>query len=439
MDWQSYYKSKLVTSEEAVKVVNSGDTVSTGLCLGGASRLLLDALINRHDELEGVVITDAAGIWPTKLYDTEYMKAIDGKMNFITPYSLIHARKILGAQCADFLPCTAGDVAWKILDRANIFMIMVSPPNKEGYVNLGLSNFMSRDIIRYRDKSGIRAVIAEVNDQVPIVYGDNWIHVSEIDYFVENSTPMFVFKRGAPSEQEQAIAKNVLDIINDGDTIQIGFGGVSEAVSAGLDTKKDLNIFTELLPATLPDLIRKGIVTNRTNSFKKGVTVGSFGFGDEAFYDFVNNNPLVELYPSSQVVNPILIAQQPNMVAINNALLIDLSGQICSEGLGHRQISGSGGQPDFQVGAYHAKNGRACTLLTSARTLSDGSIASSIVADLPAGTPVTVARNFADIVITEYGVARLRNKSRRERAEALIAIAHPSLRDELKFQAKKIF
>ncbi len=318
-------------------------------------------------------------------------------------------------------------------------MVMVSPPDEDGNVNLGISNFYNLDVIRNRKINNIRLLIGEVNEHVPVVHGDNSVHVSEFDFFVENSTPMIDFPIAAPNPQEKAIADQVIGLINDGDTLQLGIGGIPDAVAAGLCGKKDLGIFTEMLPNTLPELMNKGIVTNINSVFKKGVTIGSFGMGNAEFYTFVNGNPLVELYPSSLIVNPITISKQPNMMAINNALLVDLTGQICAEGFGHRQISGSGGQPDCHIGAYHAKNGRACTLITSAREIGKGVLNSSIVAELPPGTPVTIARNFADTIITEYGFAELRNKSRRERAEALIRIAHPQFREELTNQAREIF
>ncbi len=372
MAWKAEYDSKVISNEEAVRKVRSGDTVALGLCLGGVSRCLIGPLLARYAELNDVVITDAAAVWPSKLNDLDYLQKISGHIQYATYFGMKGSRKILKENAADFIPCTASDSAKKILSRSDVFMVMVSPPDEDGNVNLGISNFYNLDVIRNRKINNIRLLIGEVNEHVPGVHGDNSVHVSEFDFFVENSTPMIDFPIAAPNPQEKAIADQVIGLINDGDTLQLGIGGIPDAVAAGLCGKKDLGIFTEMLPNTLPELMNKGIVTNINSVFKKGVTIGSFGMGNAEFYTFVNGNPLVELYPSSLIVNPITISKQPNMMAINNALLVDLTGQICAEGFGHRQISGSGGQPDCHIGAYHAKNGRACTLITSAREIGKG-------------------------------------------------------------------
>ena len=274
---------------------------------------------------------------------------------------------------------------------------------------------------------------------MPIVYGNNWLHVSEFDLFVENSMKIPAVTRTAPGERETKIGEYVLELVNDGDTIQMGIGAITEAVVAGLDGKKDLGVLTEMFPVGLNELARKGIVTNARKPFHRGKTVATFCIGDQGLYDYIAENPDCEFYPASYTNDPAFIAQHPNMVAINMALLIDLSGQICSEGLGHRMISGTGGQLDFSQGAYYSKGGKGIILMTSSRKLKDGTLISSIVPEIPAGTPVTVPRTFADYIVTEYGVARLKDKTVKQRAEALINIAHPDLRGELKNQMNKRF
>jgi 4-hydroxybutyrate CoA-transferase len=219
----------------------------------------------------------------------------------------------------------------------------------------------------------------------------------------------------------------------------MGIGGIPEAVVAGLEGKHDLGVLTEMFPIGLPELIKKGIVTNDRKPFHRGVTVATFCMGDQGLYDYVNENPACEFYPASYTNNPAFIAQHPNMVAINMALMVDFSGQIASEGLGHRMISGTGGQLDFMIGSYYSKGGKGITLVSSSRKMKDGTLVSSIVPELPPGTPVTVPRTLADYVVTEYGIAHLKYKSRRERAEALINIAHPDLRGELRDSLKKNF
>ena len=219
----------------------------------------------------------------------------------------------------------------------------------------------------------------------------------------------------------------------------MGVGGITEAVVAGLEGKHDLGVHTEMLPVGLDQLVEKGVITNNRKTIHKGVTVTSFSMGNPELYEYARENAAIEFHPVTYTNHPFTIAQNPNMVAINNGLMVDLTGQIVAEGYGHRQISGTGGQLDFAMGAYWAKGGRSITLITSARKLADGTLASSIVSELPPGAPVSVPRTFADYIVTEYGIARLKYKTRRERAEALIAIAHPDFRAELRKQARKNF
>jgi len=294
-------------------------------------------------------------------------------------------------------------------------------------------------IIKGRPSGKLRVVIGEVNDRMPVIFGNNWLHISEFDFFVEKSTAIPDLIRPAPGEQEKKIAEYVLGLIRDGDTIQMGIGPIPEAVVCGLEGKHDLGIHTEMFPMGLPQLKGKGIVTNALKPFHKGTTVATFCLGDAGMYDHVTENPTCEFHPVSYTNNPTYIAQYPNMVAMNMALLVDLSGQICSEGLGHRMITGSGGQLDFMIGSYYSSGGRGITLVYSARTLKDGSLVSAIVPELPPGTPITVPRTYAQYVVTEYGIADLRYKSRRQRAEALISIAHPDLRGELRDSLRRNF
>jgi 4-hydroxybutyrate CoA-transferase len=440
MDWKDEYAKKVVSMEEAAKQVMSGDVVSAALGIGACSGPMYDAILDRHEELEGVRILDAVQVRPTKLYNPEFMASIDGSINFMPGFGLATVRTINSTLQPDFIPITSSDSGGKIGRVTDVFICMVTPPNKQGYVNLGLTNFYSMQSIREGRASGkLRVAIGEVNDQMPTIFGNNWLHVSEFDFFVQNSAPIPAFGRAAPGERENKIAGFVLELINDGDTFQMGIGGIPEAVVAGLEGKHDLGVLTEMFPIGLPELIKKGIVTNDRKPFHKGVTVATFCIGDQTMYDYVSENPACEFYPASYTNNPAFIAAHPNIVAINMALMVDFSGQIASEGLGHRMISGSGGQLDFQIGSSYSKGGKGITLLTAARTLKDGTLASSILPELPPGTPITVPRTFADYVVTEYGIAHLRDKTRRQRAEALIEIAHPDLRGELRNSLKKVF
>jgi len=440
MDWREDYKGKLVSKEEMAKQIKSNDFIMTALGLGCCTPGMIHAILDRAGELKGVRICDAVPVYPSKMLDPGFMKTIDGQINHVSGFFSPGGRAQGKSGTSDFMPCMTSDAAEKFSRLSDVSICQVTPPNRQGYVNFGLTNFYSMELIQKGKQSGkLRLAIGEVNDQMPVVYGNNWLHVSQFDLFVENSMKIPAVTRTAPGEREKKIGEYVLELVNDGDTIQMGIGAITEAVVAGLDGKKDLGVLTEMFPVGLNELARKGIVTNAMKPFHRGKTVATFCIGDQGLYDYIAENPDCEFYPASYTNDPAFISQHPNMVAINMALLIDLSGQICSEGLGHRMISGTGGQLDFSQGAYYSKGGKGIILMTSSRKLKDGTLVSSIVPEIPAGTPVTVPRTFADYIVTEYGVARLKDKTVKQRAEALINIAHPDLRGELKNQMYKRF
>jgi len=437
MDWKEDYRKKLVSLEEMALQISSGDIVGTTMGVSECSPDVYEAILGRAGELRGVKILSAVPVRPCKLHDPKFMANLDGHINYISAFFSPSGRAQGQPNTADFLIVMSADIGEKFAMRSDVFATMVTPPNQKGFVNMGLTNFYTSDAIRKGRKAGkLRLAIAEVNEQMPVVFGDNWMHVSEFDVFVENSTKIPAFVRKPPGELEARIAEYTLELIKDGDTFQMGIGGIPEAVVAGLEGKHDLGVLTEMYPSGLQDLVAKGIVTNARKPFHKGKTVATFCMGDQALYDFVSENPLCESYPAFYTNNPSFIAQHPNVVAINMALLVDFSGSIASEGIGYRMISGTGGQLDFMIGSYYSQGGRGITLLSSARQLKDGTLASSIVPELPPFTPVTVPRTFAQYVVTEYGIADLRYKTVRERAEALINIAHPDLRGELRDSLK---
>lgn len=439
-NWRDDYRAKCVTFSDAAKQIQSSDFICIGLGIGGCSPAMYDAILDRWEELKDVVISDTVVVRPTKLYDPAFMAGLDGHINYTPAFGMISNRKINESRMSDFYPVMTSDSADKYAERSDVFIAMVTPPNDQGYVNLGLSNFYELETVKQGKASGkLRVAIGEVNDQMPTIFGNNWLHVSEFDYFVENATKIPAVGRPKPGQRELMIGQYVLELINDGDTLQMGLGGIPEVVIGGLEGKQDLGILTEMFPIGLPQLVEKGIVTNARKPFHKNVTIATFCIGDQGMYDYVHENPACEFYPASYTNNPAFIAQHPNMVAMNMGLLVDFSGQIASEGLGHRQVSGTGGQLDFMAGAYYSKGGKGISLMYAARQMKDGSLVSAIVPELPVGTPVTVPRTYAQYVVTEYGIVNLKFKSRRERAEALINIAHPDLQGELRASLKKNF
>ncbi|HQE05938.1 MAG TPA: acetyl-CoA hydrolase/transferase C-terminal domain-containing protein [Tepidanaerobacteraceae bacterium] len=437
--WHSEYQKKIISLEELAGKIQSGDTVTLGFGVSGPSGQLVDAILDRNQELENVRICDVVLTKSSRLVDPGFMASIDGRINSMSGFCLKISRKIFKEQLVDFYPVQGDDAADKLNKITDVLIIMVTPPDSRGYVNFGLSNFYHTDMLMNRRESGFRLVIGEVNEQMPVVFGNNWAHISQFDFFVENSTPIPTLPKIVPTKFEINFANHVLELINDGDTIQMGVGGISEAVVASLDGKNNLGILSEMAPAGLGHLVEKGIVTNNCKPFHRGKSIATFCLGDQELYDYVTKNPVFELHPASYTNNPSFIASHPNMVAINSAIMVDFTGQIASEGVGDRHISGTGGQLNFQMGAFWSQGGRAITLVSSTSKLPDGSLTSNIVPELPLGTPVTVPRTFADYIITEYGVARLRYKTRRERALELISIAHPDFRGELRDRLKTKF
>ena len=438
MEWKEEYKRKTVSMEEMAKQIKSGDLIGAAMAISMCTPDVYNAILDRAEELRDVTILDSVPLRPCKLYDPEFMATIDGHINYVSSFFSPGARAQGQPNVADFHVVMSVDIGDKYAKVCDVYITQVTPPNKQGYVNLGLTHFYSQEAIREGRKSGkLRLAIGEVNDQMPIVLGNNWLHVSEFDIFVENSTKIPAVTRTPPGEVEKKIGEHVLELINDGDTIQMGFGGIPEAVVAGLEGKHDLGVLTEMFPAGLQDLVAKGIVNNSRKPFHKGTTIATFCMGDQELYDFIEENPNCEFQPCNYTNNPAFIAQHPNLVAMNMGLLIDFSGNIASEGMGHRMISGTGGQLDFMIGSYYSPGGRGITLMTSSRKLKDGTLVSSIVPELPPFTPVTVPRTFAQYVVTEYGIANLKYKTVRQRAEALINIAHPDLRGELRDSMKK--
>jgi Acetyl-CoA hydrolase len=442
MNWQEVYKSRQTSFEEVAQKIQDGDFVAMAFGPCTPSVEFYDAICDRWEELKGVRVCDALQLRKTRLYTEEFLRRAEGHIDFAPAYGSASIRPLYAKGLADYVGgCATNYNPTKMGEIVNVYALQVTPPNRHGYVNLGLSCFFSKAIIQEgKAKQKLRFCVAQVNDQMPTILGDNWVHVSEIDYFVEKSAPIEEFRRAMPGEVEKTIAGYVSELIHDGDTFQMGMGTVPEAIVPLLEGKKDLGVHSEMFPSGLDKLVAAGIVTNRFKSIHQGKTVASFCLGDKTMYDYCNENTECEFYSLRYVNNPIIIAQHNNMKTINQAIMVDFAGQVASEALGKRLISGPGGQPDFQTGAFLSKGGMAITVLTAARKNKDGSLSSSIVPFLPEGTMVTVPRTFVDTIVTEYGICTgLRNMGTRERALALIKIAHPSLRAELEEQAHQLF
>ena len=359
MDYGEAYREKLVTLREAAGRIQSGDFVGTGIAFGSCSPDMFDAILDRWEDLRDVTICDCVPVRPSRLYDLDTMVPLDGHVNYHPSFGTPTSRKILEPRFCDYFTAQSHDMGDRYGHWSDVFIAQCLPPNEQGWVNLGLTNFYTMEAIRTGRALGKqRLTIGEVNDRQPVVYGDNWLHISEFDLFYENPAPIANVSRATPGEKEKRIGQYVLDLIRDGDTIQMGIGQIPEAVVAGLDGKRDIGVHTEMFPVGLPQLVEKGVVTNARKPFQQGVTVATFCMGDQSMYDYVRENPSAQFYPVGYTNNPVFVARIPNMVAINMALLVDLSGQICSEGLGHRMVSGPGGAAGLSVRGLPFQGGK---------------------------------------------------------------------------------
>jgi 4-hydroxybutyrate CoA-transferase len=305
----------------------------------------------------------------------------------------------------------------------DVALLQLSPPDAHGFCSFGVgvdTSLTAAQCARY--------VVAQINDQMPRTYGDSFIHVSKIDAVVESSRPLCTTKKAEITELHTAIARNVAGLIEDGAVLQTGIGGIPDAVLPFLMDRKDLGVHSELVADGAIPLIEAGVINGARKNFKPRKVIVGFIIGSKKIFDFVDNNPIFEFHPTSYTNDPLLIARNDNMVAINSALQIDLTGQVCSDSIGNQFYSGIGGQVDFLRGASHSKGGKPIIAISS--TAKGGTI-SRIVPMLSPGAGVVTSRGLVRYVVTEFGVAYLHGKSIRERAKALIDVSHPKFRDEL--------
>lgn len=316
-------------------------------------------------------------------------------------------------------------------DRRKVLLTTCAPMDAHGYLSLSIGNTYEQQLIR----SGEVTVLVEVNPNFPRTFGDNQVHISEIDALIETDRPVPALPIAEPSDRDRKIGRHIASLIEDGSTIQLGIGGIPNAVAEALKGKRDLGIHTEMFTDGMVDLLRDGTVTNKQKTLYPGRTVCTFALGTERLYAYLNDNPSVVFMPGTWTNDPNVIGMNRKMVSINTTIEVDLTGQCCSESLGHRQFSGTGGQADTAIGAQISEEGKSFIALyaTAHVKQADGSrkLVSKIVPTLKEGAIVSLSRNDVDYVVTEYGVAHLRGKTVGERADALIAIAHPDFREEL--------
>jgi len=439
VNWQEEYKRKLVSAEDAVKAVKSGDYVVFAQPEAPALGL---ALISRTDELDEVKIMGGGGS-DLPIYDPSWYDVYPTTFQLETSYVLPLVRTLVSERKSDFTVSGLFGVPDMTEEKSiDVLMVQVSPPDQHGLCSFGASLWMKKEWVRMA-----RTVIAEANERIIRTYGDNFVHVSEVDYFVEHTpsgkvpggTDILGRRTSGPGELEKTIAGYVGSIVKDGDCLEIGVGGTAEWVAqlGILDNRLDLGWHSENTVRGIATLVMNGVITGKYKNIHKGRAVATaVGGGTKEEMDFINDNPIFEVYSSNYILDPRIIASHDNMVAINSAIAIDLTGQIAAESVGPVMTSGSGGQLSFAIGAYLSKGGRSVVAIPS--TARDGKI-SRIVPMLETGTVVSTPRTLADIVITEYGIARLKGKTQRQRALELISVAHPDFRSELKKEAERLY
>ncbi len=409
-------------------LIKSGDTIATSI-YGNEPSSFIGALHTIAHRLEGVTL------WAMMMMDQYPVmrdNSLKGRIDIHSIFYNDDCRKGHSSGRFNMLPVDLHSAAAAMLaeKRPNVFVAAVSPMDENGNVYLSYDLQFSRETM-----DGADIVIFEVNSCIPRVFGDTKVPIAKADYIYEVSNPLPIAPNSPASFVEKKIAEYVSSLIKDGDCIQLGIGGMPNAVGEALLEKKDLGIHTEMLTASMGRLIRAGAVTNARKNFNKGKTIGAFAWGDNDLYKCISENTSVELRRSSYVNYPFNIAQNDNMVSINTAIQMDLTGQVCSESIGSLQFSGTGGAFDFAYGAYHSKGGKGIIALSS--TAKGGTI-SKIQPQLSSGAIVSISRNIVDYIITEYGIAKLKNKTVRQRVESLIEIAHPDFREELRYQANKL-
>ncbi len=430
MNWKEVYKQKICTAKEAISHIHSGDRV-----------------VVAHACAEPVILTDAmteaAEKYEWKEIEVVHMVAM-GKAGYCAPEMSAHfrhnalfvggsTRKAVEEGRADFTPVFFSEVPDLLRNdmHVNAVLMQVSAPDEHGYCSLGVSCDYTKAAAECAD---IR--IAQVNANMPRVLGDNFIHISKLDYIVPEDTDLIELQPPKIGEVQKKIGENIASLVKDGDCLQLGIGAIPDAVLMFLKDKKDLGIHSEMFSDGVVDLIQAGVITNKCKQIDQGQCVATFLMGTRKLYDFVDNNPMVQMKPVDIVNDPRVICQNDNVVSINSCVEVDLMGQVCSESVGLKQISGVGGQVDFVRGANMSKGGR--TIMAMPATAAKGTI-SKIVPLLAEGAAVTTSRCDVDYVVTEYGVAKLHGCTLKERARQLIHIAAPEFRESLKQEYENRF
>lgn len=430
MNWKEIYQKKKVKIDYVLNLVHSNTTIVTGMA-ASEPQIFLSKLHEVPPSLQDINVFTCLNMKDYPFFST---KESEGRfINNSWFYNGSNRKVVLqGLKTMTYVPNNLHQAATNLIQSRKIDMYVgiASPMDKNGYLTLSVGITYEKDILEKTD-----LVVLEVNNNAPRTHGDTQVHISEVDYIVETDYPMPEISIVEPTEIERNIGERIADLIEDGSTIQIGIGGIPNAVAQFLKNKKDLGVHTEMMTETMVDLFEAGAINNKKKTLWPGKFVCTFVLGTQRLYDFCNDNPGILMLRGNYVNDPYIISQNDQMVSINTALMLDITGNVCSEAIGARHFSGTGGQLDTHRGAVKSKNGKGIIAL---RSTAKGGTISTIVPMLPQGAPVTIPRQELDYVVTEHGVAHLRGKTVRERTLELIGVASPDFRNDLKNEAQKI-
>jgi len=429
MDWKSDYDAKRTSAANAMKCVASGARVVFAHACGEPLELV-DALVARAAELEHVEIDHMVAMGKGEYCRPEFAASFFHKSLFVGASS----REAVKDGRADYIPVFFSEIPKLFCEGylpPDVALIHVSPPDRHGFCSFGISVDYTKPAAQVA-----KTVVAQVNPNMPRTHGDSFIHVSEIDVIVESEQPLIELQPPRIGPVEDAIGKHIAGLVDDGSCLQLGIGGIPDAVLAFLHDKNDLGIHSEMFSEGVVDLYNEGVITNANKTVYCGKMAATFLMGTRRLYDFVDDNPAVNMFPVNVINDPYLIGQNDRVVAINSAIQVDLMGQVVADSMGAVQFTGIGGQVDFVRGAARSRDGKAIIALPS--TAKKGAV-SRLVAALSPGTAVTTMRADVDYIVTEHGVAHLRGRGLRERAEALIEIADPAFRDQIREEAAGVY
>ncbi len=429
-DWTEMYKKKVVNASQAINRIKRGARIFLGTGCGVPYHLVQELATNAGQMADNEIV-HLLTLGDTPSADPKFQNQFRHNSFFVSA----NIREAVSEGRADYTPIMLSDIPHLFRHKRmplDVAMIQISPPDRNGYSSLGISVDITKSAAESAD-----IVIAQVNERMPITHGDSFVDVREIDYLVPYNEPLREFQAAEVTETIDRIGNYVARLVGNESTLELGIGALPQSVCNNLldSGVQDLGIHTEMFSDSLISLIERGVVTNKKKTLHRGKVIASFAMGSEKLYNYIDDNPMFHFYDTAYVNDPYVIGQNDKMIAINSALEVDLTGQVCADSIGHRFYSGIGGQVDFIRGAKRSRGGKAIICMLS--TAMDGTV-SRIVPRLSEGAGVVTTRGDVDVVITEYGLATLHGKTIRERVLSLIAVAHPKFRNELLEAAKKM-